>query len=108
MPPSAPLADPGEAFPALEPAEVIHDVDPRAVAIDEDRLHGAGARVTEVKCERILKSVEVLEHDVVRLTGPVHARDVVVPRVARDRQPPRFPAAGTHDAHTRRGVRRPR
>ena len=102
--PTIPLTHPGKILSTVEPAQIVHDIDPGAVALDENGLDGASARVAEVERECILKSIEMLEDDFGGLTSPVHPCDVSVAWITGNREPLRRPTARADHADARRRV----
>src|SRR5262249_42743814 len=101
--PAVALAQPGTLLAALQPVKVIVDLQPRLVALNQDRLHLPGRAVSKQDLVRILEAVELLQHDPARIVCPVHAGDVVVARVAGHLHPNEDIARlrlGTDDADT--------
>src|SRR5580700_3888900 len=98
VPPAIALADPDEVLAAVQPVHFIIDIDPGAVTLTEDRVHGARVDIPEHHIERVLEAVQVLENQLAGVGGPVHPGDVVIARVTRDREPLRGAAAGADDA----------
>ena len=104
MAPAVPLADPGEPPPLGQPAEVVVDVHPRLVALGQDRARPARGRVPDHDVESVLEAVQALQHDLVRVAGPVHPCQVLVARVARHLDPADVASRGAHHPHPDRGV----
>ena len=102
--PPIPLAHPGEALPVLQPHQVVHQVHPGAVLLDQHGAHLAGLRVAQHHLVAVLQPVEPLEDHLAGRGGPFHPGDVMVPRVPLDLHPASGTAGGAHHADPRRRV----
>ena len=101
--PAGPLARPQEAPSVLQPVRLVLDVQPRRVALHHDLANRAGARVGEQHPVRVLEAVHALQQQLAR-ARPLHAREVVVARVAGQGQPHRLAAGRRHHAGAHRRV----
>src|SRR5688500_4484296 len=117
MTPTVALAGPQKTLAAVDPFDgtardsglvpidvAPRDVYPRIIFFDEHRAHFAGTNIAQHERVRILSAVELLSDHLVGISGPFHARQVVVARIARNFHPLRRAAIGVHDADARRGV----
>src|SRR3989441_3248460 len=67
VPPPVALAHPGELAPAAEPAEVVHDVHPRAVPLHQHGSYRAARGVGEHRSEEHTSELQSLAYLVCRL-----------------------------------------
>src|SRR5689334_20665986 len=104
MTPAIALTYPCERLAAIQPVEIIVDIDPRAIVLDENRLDCASARIAQHDDVRILPSIELLQDDFVGARGPAHSSDVVVARITRHGEPGGRTAVRRYDAYTRGGI----
>src|SRR5439155_26962520 len=100
MPPPVLLAEPEKLLPAVESAQVIHHVHPGAILIAMDPLDGAGVGISQQHVIGVLKPVQMLEYQLVRVSSPPHSRDVVIARIARDFHPSCGSTRRTHHTHS--------
>ncbi len=68
--PAVALAGPGESSTAVDPVEVIHNVDPRLVPLGQGRADLARLRVREHHLVGVLEPVQVLEDQLTRADRP--------------------------------------
>ena len=65
--PAISFTHPGEASILVEPPHVVHHIHPGRVALDENRLHRAGARVAEQHVDLVLPPVHPLDEQLARV-----------------------------------------
>ena len=104
MLPTVALAEPEEAPSAVDPVKLVHDLDPRVIAVGEEDPRGARRGIGGDHVVRVLETVELLEEDVGGVGRPLHARDVMVARVRVGLDPAGRPARGRDDADADGGV----
>ena len=95
--PAVAFARPEEAGSLREPRDLIHDVDPGAVALGEDGPRGSRRGVGQHDAVGVLEPVHALQDQLVR-SRPFHTWEVVLAGVVGDLEPGRGAATSAHDA----------
>ena len=111
-PPAVALAQPKEALATLEPIEALRFArrafplrhkHPGIVLIAENHLGGARTRIAQIKRRHILPPVQ-LRHGDAAFVRPVHAEQIILPRIARNLHPLRLSAGDADDSHAHRRI----
>ena len=102
--PAIALAQPQEPHPAVDPGHVFHDFYPRIITIREEDFGRAGDRVARDDVVGVLEAIQLLKKDATGIGGPLHAGDVMVPRIGVSVEPTRGTARGVDDADLAGGV----
>src|SRR6185436_2629136 len=112
MPPAISLAGPKEAFAAVDPLDVAErepcfvpidvapsSVDPRFIFFSQNRMRLAGRGIRKEYSVCVLTAIELLDHHFGRASGPVHPRQIVVPRITGNIDPTSWTTIRVYNAN---------
>src|SRR5262249_40945277 len=105
MTPAVAFTQPEELLAIVNPAQLILKVEPGFIMLGEDRPDLASFALDSVQpggdphdANRVLKPVQLLDDDLLRVARPFHEGDVILARVAGDVRPTRHLSISSDDA----------
>src|SRR5260221_12725113 len=105
MPPAITFAEPDERLALVDPVKLVPlDVNPGPVSFNHHGADAATAGASQEDVILILLPVQLLHKDLTGIVSPVHARQVMIARIAQNVEPARAAARGADDADTRRRI----
>jgi hypothetical protein len=93
-PPAVAVGRPRKRLATADPFQIVVNVDPGIVTIDEQSLHSARTCTGKQDAQLVLAAIKTLQKQLVGCWHPLHADDVVLPWLARKVEPPCGAPAG--------------